>query len=230
MKSWPRTLPPGYGVFQDVDAYRRYHIRSGGSLSEADTMIQQRLQLRETVDEHAIIALVRLCQQKGIPVATHDDHTKEKVQWAKQQGIAIAEFPVTCEAVKTARENKLHTLFGAANMVRGGSHAENLSASEMVAEGLADILCSDYSSMSLLVALFRSVTLSRRSFLEMVPLMSSNPARAVGLHHTGSIEEGKYADLILVRTDHGSPQIVLSMVYGNIVYACPGHDSGRRLL
>lgn len=215
---------PGFGVFQDIDAYRRYHLRSGGSLPEADALIEHRLRLRETVDEQAIVALIRLCREKQIPVASHDDHTREKIRWACRHNIAIAEFPVTREAVNAAREHHLFTVFGAANMVRGGSHAENLSASDMVAEKLADILCSDYSPMSLLSALFQSTAVCRRSLPEMVPLMSSNPARAAGLHHTGSIEEGKDADLILVRTNDTGPKMVLSVVCGNIVYACPDRE------
>jgi alpha-D-ribose 1-methylphosphonate 5-triphosphate diphosphatase PhnM len=94
----------------------------------------------------------------------------------------------------------------------------------MVAEGLADILCSDYSPMSLLSALFQSKAISNRPLYEVVPLLSLNPARAVGSHRIGSIEEGKDADLILVRTDRDTARIILTIVCGNIVYASPDHN------
>jgi alpha-D-ribose 1-methylphosphonate 5-triphosphate diphosphatase len=215
---------PGYGVFQDIDAYRRYHTRSGGSLSEADAFIEQRLKQRENIDENAIIELIKLCHQKGIPVASHDDHTEEKILWAKQQDIHIAEFPVNRETVNAARENHLYTVFGAANMVRGGSHAENLNAAEMVTEGLADILCSDYSPMSLLRALFQSKAECSRPLQDVVPLVTQNPARALGLNDFGAIEEGKAADLILVRMNKDKAHIALTIVNGKIVYICPDYD------
>jgi alpha-D-ribose 1-methylphosphonate 5-triphosphate diphosphatase len=129
---------PGYGVLRDIEAYRRYHLRSGYSLEATDEMIAQRLQLRGAVDGSALEAVVKLCHEKAIAIASHDDHTQDKIGWAKNRGIAIAEFPVTLEAVHAAKDCGIKTVFGTANLIRGESHAENLCATNMVAQGLAD--------------------------------------------------------------------------------------------
>jgi alpha-D-ribose 1-methylphosphonate 5-triphosphate diphosphatase len=211
---------PGFGVFKDIEAYRRYHIRSGVSLDATDDMINVRLRLRRTVDESKIAQLIALCHEHDVAVASHDDHTRKKIEWARTHNICIAEFPVTMEAVSSARELGLWTVFGAANFVRGKSHAENLNAKEMVMEGLADILSSDYSPMSLIHALFKSRDQTRRPLSEIVNMFTLNPAKAVGINNTGAIVAGYIADLILVDVNEGQPRIVTTIVGGNPVYTC----------
>jgi alpha-D-ribose 1-methylphosphonate 5-triphosphate diphosphatase len=126
---------------------------------------------------------------------------------------------VTLEAVHAAREIGLYTVFGAANLVRGGSHAENLSTADMIAQGVADIICSDYSPMSLLRGLFKASAISNAPFHELVNLFTLNPARAVGIGDwTGSIEPGKAADLILVNAQHGVPEVTRTIVNGYTVF------------
>jgi alpha-D-ribose 1-methylphosphonate 5-triphosphate diphosphatase len=211
---------PGYGVFKDLDAYRRYRARSGSSVEATEQMIRQTLSLRAHVDEQALQELIALCHQHQIVVASHDDHTREKIVRAKQNGIDIAEFPVTMEAVRAAREMGLYTVFGAANLVRGGSHAENLSTSDMIAQGMADIICSDYSPMCLLQGLFKAAEISDAPFHEVVNLFTLNPARAVGIGDwTGSIEPGKTADLILVNPQSRVPEVTCTIVNGRSVFA-----------
>jgi alpha-D-ribose 1-methylphosphonate 5-triphosphate diphosphatase len=210
---------PGYGVFKDLDAYRRYRARSGSSIEATEKAIRETLSLRAQVDEQALEDLIALCHQHQLVVASHDDHTREKIVRAKRNGINIAEFPVTMEAVQAAREMRLYTVFGAANLVRGGSHAENLSTSDMIAQGLADIICSDYSPMCLLHGLFKAAAISNDPFYEVVKLFTLNPARAVGIGDwTGSIEPGKAADLILVNTSHGIPEVTRTIVNGRTVF------------
>jgi alpha-D-ribose 1-methylphosphonate 5-triphosphate diphosphatase len=94
---------PGYGVFKDLDGYRRYRARSGSSPEAAEQAIQEALSRRKHVDEQALDDLISLCHQHRIMVASHDDHTHEKIARARINGIAIAEFPVTLEAVHAAR-------------------------------------------------------------------------------------------------------------------------------
>ncbi len=211
---------PGHGVFKNIEAYREYRKRSGGTLAEADEEMHKRFSLREKVDMQKVENLIRLCHDQGIVTASHDDHTKEKVQQAKEMGIEVAEFPVNREAAIAARELGMDTVFGAANLVRDQSHAGNVLASDMIRQGLCSIICSDYSPMAMLQGLFKIKEQSDIPFPELVALFSLNPARAVGIaHETGSIQEGKRADLVLVAKKNHPPRVVATFVAGEPVFS-----------
>lgn len=210
---------PGYGVFPDIEAYRRYIQRSGGDLTAADKVVAERMKMRDKIDQRALDELIGLCHHHQIPVASHDDHTIAKIVQAHQQGIKIAEFPVTLKAVRAARKLGMATVFGAANLLRGVSHAGNLSAMDMVAQQKADIIVSDYAPMSLLQGLFKTARMNRRPLNELVPLFALNPLRAVGEHSdSGEIAVGKKADLILLDPQIGVPRIAATFVGGRPVY------------
>jgi alpha-D-ribose 1-methylphosphonate 5-triphosphate diphosphatase len=171
------------------------------------------------VEETLIKKLVESCHQHNLTVVSHDDHTAEKLQWAFDLGVSIAEFPVTLEAVDFARAHGMATVFGTPNLVRGNSHAGNLSVTDMIAANQADILCLDYSPMSSLPAFFKVANITGASLSQVSNLFSLNPARSVGLDGiTGSIAIGKAADLIVVDHRRKVPRVVATFVDGKIVY------------
>jgi alpha-D-ribose 1-methylphosphonate 5-triphosphate diphosphatase len=211
---------PGYSVFKTIDDYRKYRERSGGSLEEADQEISERLQLRDQVDEEVIDALIEFCHQHALPTASHDDHTEEKIRQAAGRGIKIAEFPVSEEAAAAARPLGMQTVFGAANLVRDQSHAGNVLASDMINKELCDIICSDYSPMAMLQGLFKMKHRESAPLPKLLQLFTLNPAKAIGIdEQTGSIAEGKAADLILVRERSNLLRIATTFVNGEAVYA-----------
>jgi alpha-D-ribose 1-methylphosphonate 5-triphosphate diphosphatase len=134
-----------------------------------------------------------------IPIGSHDDTTVEHVVEAHEAGASLAEMPVTLEAARKAKELGMMVCMGAPNYYRGGSHCGNLSCVEAMAEGLVDILCSDYHFPSLL----GSAVLMMRGGLNpsaAINLMSLHPARHLGLAaETGSIETEKRADLSAIQ-------------------------------
>ena len=210
---------PGNGVFKDIEAYRDYRMRSGGSLTEADEEISIRFGLLEKVDMKAIENLIHLSHYRNVITASHDDHTREKVVQSKEMGVRIAEFPVSKEAAIAARELDMDTVFGAANLVRDQSHAGNVLASNMIREGLCSIICSDYSPMAMLQGLFKIKEQSDIPFPELVALFSLNPARAVGIDgESGSIQEGKMADMTIVTNKHHTPRVAATFVAGEAVF------------
>ena len=85
---------------------------------------------------------------------------------------------------------------GAPNYFRGGSHCGNLSCRDAMAEGLVDILCSDFHFPSML----GSVVMMMREGMEpsaAVRMVTLNAARHLRRERElGSIEEGKKADLV----------------------------------
>ena len=113
----------------------------------------------------------------------------------------------------------MHVVAGAPNVLLGGSHSGNLSATEAVREGAVDILCSDYYPAALLHALFALARETRRELPELVRLVTLNPARAVMMDgEVGSLRPGKKADLVVVQQlENGFPVITHAMVDGRSV-------------
>ena len=69
--------------------------------------------------------------------------------------MTIAEFPTTREAAQASREAGLAVLVGAPNLVLGGSHSGNIAAIDLLRDGQADILSSDYVPASLMESIFK---------------------------------------------------------------------------
>ena len=212
---------PGQGQFRDITSYKNYYGPVyGKSDLEMDGIIDRKLQSKAGDAPLAIDRLVGLCRKSGIAIASHDDDSQEKIEWLQSMGISLTEFPVNIAAVKAARENGIKVCFGSPNVLRGQSQASNLSARDAIRWGYGDILCSDYSPMTMLHAV---LTLERLDILplhEAVNMVSLNPARAVGIAgKTGSLEEGKAADLLLVDHSNEFPRILKTFVGGREVFS-----------
>ena len=150
-------------------------------------------------------AILDLARQLDVQLASHDDATEAHVEEALADGVAIAEFPTTREAAEAAHHNGLAVLMGAPNVVRGGSHSGNISATEVAVNGHLDVLSSDYVPASLLAAVFAlPERIEGIGLPEALRLVTANPARAAALHDRGEIAVGKRADLVQVccTTDH----------------------------
>ena len=74
--------------------------------------------------------------------------------------------------------------------------------------------------MALLQEVFTLFNLSILSLSETFVMTTLNPARAVGIDgKTGSIEEGKKADFVIVKRHSGYAEVVKTFVSGREVYA-----------
>lgn len=211
---------PGQGQFREILSFRNYY-QSVYRKSDDDIrkIVDRKLGAREFVKSH-VDQITRICRRLGIPMASHDDDCKEKINWITEQDIRITEFPVNMEAVNAAREKGLFVCLGAPNIVRGNSQARNLSARAAITAGCGDIICSDYAPMAILHAVF---TLERLGILPLhraVNMASLLPAKALGISDvTGSLEEGKAADLILVKNGDGVHRIMKTCVEGREVFS-----------
>jgi alpha-D-ribose 1-methylphosphonate 5-triphosphate diphosphatase len=166
--------------------------------------------------------LVRDANNHGAVLASHDDDSPERVELLAREGVSVSEFPVNLEAARRANEVGLSVCMGAPNVVRGRSSGGNLSATEAVKLGLVDALVSDYHPPSLLQAAFK---LAREGVLPLhraVGLVSSGPARAVGLGDRGEIREGALADLVVVGERLGLPVVTHTIVGGELVLTTLG--------
>ncbi len=202
---------PGQRQFVDLAQYRRYYqARAGFSDSEMDAYVAYRQ--KEGAARSALNRprLVQMARTAGALLASHDDATPAHVAEAVAEGVRIAEFPTTVPAAEAARAAGLAILMGAPNVVRGGSHSGNASATELAERGLVDVLSSDYVPLSLVHAAFllpeRAVGVS---LADAVGFVTRRPALAAGLADRGSLTAGLRADLVRVRRPPGSvPQVV----------------------
>ena len=80
----------------------------------------------------------------GVRMLSHDDKPEDAKDISPPQGVRIAEFPVNEETAREAAEAGDYIVFGAPNVVRGGSHTGWTKAGDMIAKGLCSVLASDY--------------------------------------------------------------------------------------
>jgi alpha-D-ribose 1-methylphosphonate 5-triphosphate diphosphatase len=197
---------PGQRQFRDIDKYFIYYGgKSGKPQDEIERIVARRQTAgvaRAAVNRPQVVAIAK---RHGVPLASHDDTTLEDVRQSIAEGVSIAEFPTTVESAAASREAGLATVMGGPNVVRGGSHSGNVSASHLAEEGLLDILSSDYVPASLLWgALALEKTRGMGGLPGAIRLVSRNPAAATGLTDRGEIAPGKRADLIRVHRDAGN--------------------------
>ena len=210
---------PGQGQYRDLEKFRGT-VKGYQNLNddEIDRQIV-RLQGRDKLGESAIRAMAGLAIANGIAVASHDDDTLEKLAFVLDLGATISEFPITLEAAREAKRLGLHTVVGAPNILLGGSHSGNLSATEAVLDGCADILCSDYYPAAMLHAVFMLAEAQGLGLPAATRLATLHPARAVNMGECfGSIVPGKKADLILVeKIGNDFPVVTTAIVAGRTI-------------
>jgi len=200
---------PGFGQWRDVAQFRNHYSRRYNLAAEQlDALIARRKTDREQFAARNRAAIVDVAGRCGSLLASHDDAFVADVEQAAQSGCTICEFPTSIEAARAAHQRRMFVIAGAPNIVRGGSHTGNVAASALAAEGLIDVLSSDYCPSSLLQAVFHVAADGVMSLAEAVSMASSRPARALALHDRGVIEEGRRADLIRVRNTPRGPVVV----------------------
>jgi alpha-D-ribose 1-methylphosphonate 5-triphosphate diphosphatase len=212
---------PGQGQYRKPGSFEAYVMKNQGvDKEEVKRITENAIQTQAKIDWDEVRTLAQLALSQGIPIASHDDDTLEIIDKALTFGVTVSEFPLNIETAEYAKRRHLSVCVGAPNVVRGVSHDHNLRASDAIQLGYADILCSDYLPSSLLTAVFKLAKEETISLSQAVNMATINPAKAMGIDTTlGSIENGKYADLLLVKVIDGYPFITKTIVNGKIVYA-----------
>lgn len=164
-------------------------------------------------------AMDHLCQRlaaRGVRMGSHDDHTATARAVWRDRGVHVSEFPETLDAARAARAAGDVVVLGAPNVVRGASHAGNVSALEVVAEGLCDALASDYHYPSPARAAWRCVELCLMDERAAWALVSAGPAKVLGLKDRGGLAPKMRADLVVM--DRKSRRIVATLCGGIVSY------------
>lgn len=199
--------------------------RSGLSQSDYVALIQSIWQRRPQVPA-VMDQVAALGRAAAAPMLSHDDSQAQTRRYYHGLGAKISEFPMNIAAAQTARELGDWIIFGAPNAARGGSHLGSPGAGDMIERGLCDILASDYFYPAMLTAMARLLSQGRGTIAQLWPLISTNPARALGLIDRGQIDLGKRADLVLLDWPEGeAPAARLTLVAGRPAYqALPYQD------
>jgi alpha-D-ribose 1-methylphosphonate 5-triphosphate diphosphatase len=167
----------------------------------------------------SVARLAEIAREAGVRMLSHDDNSPAMRKAFRAQGVAIAEFPVNEETAREAAAGGDAIVFGAPNVVRGGSHTGWTKAADMIAKGLCSVLASDYYYPAPLLAAFRLAADGVLPLPQAWNLISAAPARAAGLSDRGVIAEGQRADLILVDDAIPMrPRIVAVIVAGRLVH------------
>ena len=216
---------PGQGQYRSIEAYQDAVSKYNGSLDGKDinTMsVEELFEYHENKPKftfHQMEELTRLAHAKGIPVASHDDDTTEKLEENLKIGVDISEFPISIGTARAAKSMGFYTVVGAPNILRGSSHSGNMSAAEAILDGCADVLCSDYYPAAILHSVFLMHTTHSVPLHQMVNMVTLNPAKAMKIDRDyGSIEADKKADLLIVDVLDGYPVITHAFVDGRTTY------------
>lgn len=167
----------------------------------------------------AIAQVAAMGRGAGAAMLSHDDSRAETRAFYRDHGARISEFPMTLAAARAAREGGDMIIMGSPNAARGGSHLGSPGAADLIRAGLCDILASDYYYPALLAAVARLRADGVAPLTALWPLVSANPALALGLSDRGVIAPGHRADLVLVDwPEGGTPAIRRTIVGGRSAY------------
>lgn len=207
---------PGQGQISK-EYFIAFAMKMGKTQAEAEQAFEDKINMPVIAGEK-LEALIKHAQRLHIPVASHDDDTVAKVNYAYGLGVNICEFPITMETAHHAKKLGMYVVGGASNILRGGSLSGNLNMKDAVLEGAVDSLCSDYYPPSILHSIFKLYNENGLPLHDAVNLATLHPAKAAQIsHHTGSIETGKDADLLIVKLVDDIPMVTHTIVKGNIV-------------
>lgn len=209
---------PGQGQYKNFDVFKEIIQQQYGTVSEKQK--QKIIDIcinKEKLDSRKIGELIFMANEIEIPLAYHDVDSKEQIDWMLNNNIKICEFPLTQDIAKYASEMGLYVIVGAPNIILGHSHYNNVKAIELLLEGFANIICSDYFSPSLLLAIFILHKKYDVPLYEATKFATLYPAKAVNIENKyGSIDVGKTADLIVVNTCERIPKVSKAFIDGKL--------------
>ena len=196
--------------------------RSGLTEAEFTALVDRVWQQRDEV-AGSVARLAKAAVEAGIVLMSHDDRSPEERRHYRHLGCTIAEFPMTEATAREAIEAHEATVFGAPNVVRGGSHTGCPAAEDMASKGLLTILASDYYYPAMAQAPY---LLDRKGVMPLADawaMVSKGPAEALGLTDRGRIADGLRADLVLASPSPEGMRLVATFALGKLVFCTEPH-------
>lgn len=200
---------PGQGQYADRSQYERFlmgtqDVTAAQARAQVDRTITER-DGRLSVRNEALRWLGNRARHGAVRLLGHDPATAAEIDALVARGGSVAEFPTTEAAARAARDRGLPVVAGAPNVLRGQSHSGNVSAAELVRQGLVTALASDFLPAGLLGAAFLLAEQNLLTLPAAVRLVTAGPAEAAGLHDRGRLAGGYRADLALAQAGQPWP-------------------------
>ncbi len=193
-----------------------YAHRSGLSVPDFQALVADVSAAAEVAGAAGTEQLAAAARAAGIPQLSHDDDGPAMRQRFHDLGARIAEFPMGDETARAAKALDDPIVLGAPNVVRGGSHTGLQSAAESAAKGLCDILASDYYYPALLHAPFILARDGKLPLAAAWALVSTNPAKALGLTDRGALAAGQRADVAVIDNVLNRPVLKATIAAGKL--------------
>ncbi|GLS86610.1 alpha-D-ribose 1-methylphosphonate 5-triphosphate diphosphatase [Cypionkella aquatica] len=202
----------GYVVFNDhlSEGLHMARIAPGDFAAWARKVGKTPEELAEAIESAAarakevprsLCTLAETFDALGVLYGSHDDPDGETREFYSMIGAKIAEFPLTRRAALAAHAMMSPVIMGAPNVVRGRSQAGNVSALALVADGLCDVLVSDYHIPALPLAVWGLVDRGVLGLPQAWALVSSRPAEIMRLTDRGRLEPGLRADMVVINAE-----------------------------
>jgi len=209
---------PGQGQFKSLDAYIKFQALE---YRMPEHLVREKVRIKIEKSAHAwemVKILATKVSQAGIPMLSHDDDTREKVDLIRSLGIGASEFPVNETAARRARSHGLKVFMGAPNLLRNQSTNGNLRASDALKTGLCDGLMSDYYPESLLQSGFLGQE-HTGCLAKSLKAITGGPGEYLNMaNRPGRLVPGADADLIIVDRSHPWAHVTHTLVKGKPVY------------
>lgn len=145
----------------------------------------------------AVVRMTKAARDAGLPMFAHDENNPAVREHHRALGIRTSEFAMTTDTARSARRSGEHVVFGAPNVLRGGSHNNAVDAGRAIHEGLGTVLASDYYYPSQLRAAFVLAD-QGLPFAAAWDCVSSAAADGAGLTDRGRLNVGMRGDVIAV--------------------------------
>lgn len=173
-----------------------------------------------------LCALAEAFDEIGVVYGSHDDPDGETRDRYSMIGARVAEFPLSRRAAAAAKAMMSPVIMGAPNVVRQGSQSGNVSACDLIAEGLCDALVSDYHYPALAMAAWNLVDRGLTSLPRAWAMISAAPAEILRLPDRGRLDPGLRADLVVVNAE---TRVIEATICGGRLTYLAG-EAGRRFL
>lgn len=199
----------GYVVFNDhlEDASRQHRAdpqgfalrahQAGVAPQEFLARIESSRACARAVPRH-LCGLAEGFDAMGVSYGSHADPDGETREFYAMIGARIAAFPPNRRVAAAAHAMMNPVIMGAPNVVQGGSHAGNIAAVDLIAEGLCDALASNGQPAAPLQAVWALVDRKLASLPQAWAMVSSIPAEIMRLADRGRLDPGLRADLVVI--------------------------------
>lgn len=202
----PEALDMAQRMPQRFAAWAAQHGRSPQWLL---SVVEEAARLAPNVPQ-ALAMLAGELGARGVAMGSHDDGDAATRGFYRSIGAPVCEFPTSVAAAEAARAGGEPVLMGAPNVVRGGSQSGNIAAEDLVAAGLCDALVSDYYYPALSQAAWALAGRGTLPLAQAWEMISTTPARLMGLADRGRLATGQRADLVVVNPQTQSVEATIA--------------------